>query len=169
MGRGKRVLVVFATGSGCTESVAGWVAEEAAGRGLEPVLRDAKDDPSPEGFAAVIVGSGMRAGKWHAAAEQWIKRHAEHLREVPCAVFSVGMRAADGDPGEGDGSARQAAAQAGVDPVATASLPGWFVPKRFSLPERLILKAMKTPEGDFRDEAAARAWAAQVLDAMGLS
>ncbi|MDI6712495.1 MAG: flavodoxin domain-containing protein [Anaerosomatales bacterium] len=166
---GRRVLVVFATGSGCTESVAGWVAEEAAARGLEPTLRDAKSDPSPEGFDGVAVGSGLRAGKWHGAAEQWLKRHAERLHEVPCAVFSVGMRAVAGDASEGEATARQAAERAGIEPAATASLPGWFFPKRFSLPERLILKAMKTPEGDFRDEAVVRAWAAQALDAMGLS
>lgn len=38
--------------------------------------------------------------------------------------------------------------------------------KKLSLPEKLILKAMKAPVGDFRDWEAITAWAAGIAEAL---
>jgi hypothetical protein len=52
--------------------------------------------------------------------------------------------------------------------VAIGLFPGMNMPKTFSLPERLIMKAMKAPEGDFRDPGAAAEWATELAPKLGL-
>jgi menaquinone-dependent protoporphyrinogen oxidase len=48
--------------------------------------------------------------------------------------------------------------QLDLTPVSTGLFPGWFFAERFGVMERLILKLMKTPRGDFRDLDAIRTW-----------
>jgi menaquinone-dependent protoporphyrinogen oxidase len=39
-------------------------------------------------------------------------------------------------------------------------------PEKLSLPEKLILKGVKAPTGDFRDWEAVRAWAQSIAEAL---
>ncbi len=55
--------------------------------------------------------------------------------------------------------ANEAPDAGGYDAVVVGLFAGMNEPKRFSLPERLILKAVKAPQGDFRDYEAVSVWA----------
>jgi menaquinone-dependent protoporphyrinogen oxidase len=44
---------------------------------------------------------------------------------------------------------------------------GKLVRKQLSFPERAIVAALRVPEGDFRDWAEIRQWAAGIADALG--
>jgi hypothetical protein len=47
-------------------------------------------------------------------------------------------------------------------PVATANFPGWVLMDRIPVHERLLLKSMRTPTGDFRDLDAVTAWGREI-------
>jgi menaquinone-dependent protoporphyrinogen oxidase len=46
-----------------------------------------------------------------------------------------------------------------ITPVSTALFPDKLDPKALSFPLRMMLKVMKTPEGDYRNWDAIRSWA----------
>ena len=53
-----------------------------------------------------------------------------------------------------------------VQPVDVGFFAGKVDPETLPLPSRLIVKALKSEEGDFRDWGAIREWAASVTPAL---
>ena len=160
------VLVVYGTKSGCTAGIAERIGATLSAAGVTADVKPAQEHPEPGGYDAVIVGSGVRAGMWHASAKQWLIGHAAELKERPVALFTACLTIAS-DPGkthEVRAYTDPLITESGVEPVDVGMFAGMNDPKAFSLPERLIMKAMKAPEGDFRDYEAVDAW---VRDVMG--
>jgi menaquinone-dependent protoporphyrinogen oxidase len=156
------ILVVYATKSGCTEGIAEQIANSLADTGASVDLKRAKDKPDPSAYDAIVVGSGIRVGNWHKAAKEWVAENAETLQQKPLAFFTCGMSVAEGKDDEARGYTDALIAESHVEPVDIGLFAGWNEPDKFSLPERLILKMVKAPSGDFRDMAAADAWARSV-------
>lgn len=165
-----RALVVYGTKSGCTKGIAEAIGEGLRSAGAEADVIAAEDKPDPSGYDAVIVGSGIRASLWHASAKQWLVGHAEALKTRPLALFTACLTM-HSNPEKADevrGYTDLLLKETGLEPVDIGLFPGMNVPKAFSLPERLIMKAMKAPEGDFRDPKAAAEWAAGLAPRLGL-
>ena len=76
-------------------------------------------------------------------------------------MFTLGLTPVLERPVEPDlrGATEAMLAECTVTPVDLAVFAGWNVPRRFRLSERLMLKVLKAPEGDFRDLPAIRRWA----------
>lgn len=162
-----KVLVVYATKSGCTRSIAEKIGETIAATGASVDVIEAGAAGAPTGYDAVVVGSGVRAGSWHGAARTWMTAHAPELRAVPVALFTCGLTAADAEKATDMlAYTEPLIAETGISPVSVGLFAGWFEPKRFGLIERTILKAMKSPEGDFRDLAAVARWADEVAPSL---
>lgn len=159
-----KALVVYGTGSGCTAGVAERIAKSLAQAGMSVEVAPARKAPAPVGVDAVIVGSGVRAGSWHAPARQWVVRNAAALAEMPVAMFTVGLTPVSdpGRAGELKAVTDPLCAETGVKPLDVGAFAGWNEPASFSFIERAILSAMKAPRGDFRDWDAIDAWAESV-------
>jgi len=165
-----KALVVYGTKSGCTKGIAEAIAEGLRSVGAEAYVVAAEDKPDPTGYDAVIVGSGIRAGMWHASAKQWLVGHAEALKTRPLALFTACLTM-HSNPEKADevrGYTDLLLKETGLEPIDIGLFPGMNLPKEFSLPERLVMKAMKAPEGDFRDLQAASAWGAAIAPRLGL-
>ncbi len=165
------VLVVYGTKSGCTAGIAEKIGEALAAGGATVDVKPAEDRPDPTGYDAIVVGSGVRASNWHGSAKKWVASNAETLKVKPTAFFSVGLTMA-ATPEKADAVRAYTdplIAETGVTPVAIGLFAGSYESKKFSLPERLIMKAMKAEEGDFRDFEAVAAWAVETTPLLGLS
>lgn len=165
------ILVGYSTTSGCTEAIASWIADELRTTGKQVDCIDLATNPDPTQYDAFVIGAGVRAGKWHGQAIRWLQTHAETLKTRPVATYSVCLNVVPKedrplDWGEIDKYATMTAQQTGVPLVAHTALPGWWEPKEFGFSERIIMKALKAPEGDFRDEDATRAWAREISDSL---
>ena len=165
-----KALVVYGTKSGCTKGIAEAIADGLRLAGAEADVVAADEKPDPTGYDAVIVGSGIRASLWHASAKQWLVGHAEALKARPLALFTACLTM-HSNPEKADEVRAYTdllLTETGLEPVDIGLFPGMNLPKTFSLPERLIMKAMKAPEGDFRDLDAAAEWATGVAPKLGL-
>ena len=95
-----KVLVAYATKTGCTAGVADKVGETLSGMGHEVDVASVLETPDPSGYDAVIVGSGIRIGSWHGSARQWTAGNADVLKEIArCVLHHVhdhGRRAREG-------------------------------------------------------------------------
>ncbi len=164
------VLVVYGTKSGCTKGIAERIGATLSEAGVIAEVKPAQDHADPSEYDAIIVGSGVRAGMWHAPVKQWLVANAAVLREKPVAFFTACLTMAT-DPEKADevrAYTDPLVSETGIEPVDVGLFAGMYDPKAFSLPERLIMKAMKAPEGDFRDYAAVDTWTRSTAESMGL-
>ena len=160
-----KVLVVYSTKSGCTEGVAKRIGAALACKPDASVeVVPAEEAPAAEDYDAVVVGSGIRVGQWHETARTWVSDNAAALRQVPVAFYTVGLMITNGAEKLPEVAAYAApvAEAAGITPIDTGLFAGWNQPGSFPLVERLVLKAMKAPVGDFRDWDAIDSWAEKV-------
>jgi len=165
----RKVLVTYATKSGSVTDIAERIGAKLAEAGAHVDVKPVQDAPDAAGYDAVILGSGVRVGNWHGAAKSWLTSSANALRSKPVAFFTVGLTITDASKAdEVRAYTDPLIKETGVQPTDVGLFAGWFVPKKFSLLERTIMKAMKAPEGDHRDFAAVDAWAAKTAQPLGV-
>ncbi len=164
-----KVLVVYATKSGCTQGIGERIGADLAKHGVTVDIVPAKAAGDPVGYDVVVLGSGVRAGRWHADARKWAEAHGGALREMPVAFYTCGLTMTDkGKSDEVRAYTDPIIAATGIKPVDIGLFAGWNEPEKFGFAERTVMSLMKAPEGDFRDWVAIDAWAETVASATGI-
>jgi menaquinone-dependent protoporphyrinogen oxidase len=85
-----KVLVAYASKMGGSKEIAEGIGTALADRGLPVDVSAAENADAPSGYDAVIVGSGLYAGRWRKPARRFVKKNAAALRERPVWFFSSG-------------------------------------------------------------------------------
>jgi menaquinone-dependent protoporphyrinogen oxidase len=161
---GRRVLVAYASKAGSTAQVADAVARRLADAGLTVDVRRARNVRSMDGYAAVIVGSAIRAGRWLSEASGFVKNHREALAARKTAFFTLCMTLQQDTPEHREKvAAYLKPVREILEPDEIEFFAGKMDYRKLALAPRLIVKHMRVPEGDFRDWHAIGAWA----DALG--
>lgn len=164
-----RVLIAYATRAGSTETVAQAVAEALRSEGLEVDVKPVRAVTSLAGYTGVIVGSAIRAGKPMAEVIAFVEKHEQKLSRVPVAYFVVCLTMKDDtDENRCTVAAYLDALRArtpDVKPVDVGLFAGVMNSARLPFLLRLLIRAMKAPDRDFRDWEAIRTWAAGVAPA----
>jgi menaquinone-dependent protoporphyrinogen oxidase len=152
------VLVAYASKHGSTEGIAQAIADRLRELG-EPVEVESVDQIGDlEEFRAVVLGSAVYAGSWMKEAVEFVHRSAEGLAERPVWLFSSGPLGTDVEDEEEQ--PRQLEEMGGIiGPVDHRMFFGALDRSKLGFGERMMVKAVKAPEGDFRDWAAIRGWA----------
>ncbi|MBR2834157.1 MAG: hypothetical protein IKE43_00380 [Coriobacteriales bacterium] len=163
----KQVLVIYATSSGCTATIARRIADDLIGFAANPTVVSMIEMPSiNKDFDAVIFGSGMRLGKWHKEARVWMQNNFDYLVRVPVACFSVGLLSANEHESAQAQAQRelesQVSATGGIHPVGMVALPGWKRNEGFTKMEQIALRVYPLGDGDYRDWDKVDEWVLQV-------
>ena len=112
----------------------------------------------------MVIGSGVYAGNWLAPARDLIARCATQLHELPVWLFSSGPM---GDPPRPAGDPSGVAAlMTLIEPRGHRVFPGRLESADLGFGEKLIVKAVRAPFGDFRDWPATEAWAREIAVAL---
>jgi len=162
-----KVLVAYASRCGSTGGVAEAIGEVLCEGGVAADVRLAKDVTDLSGYQAVIVGSAIRMGAWLPEAMKFVETHQDVLSRIPVAYFAVCMTLEE----DTEENRRTVAAyldpiRERVQPVDVGLFAGAMDYNKLPFIYRLIVKALKSPEGDFRDWDAIRAWAANARPAL---
>ncbi len=164
-----RVLVAYASKYGATKEIAERVGETLRQAGLEANVAPANRAGEVTGYDAVVLGSAVYAGQWLKEAATLLEANERHLSGRPVWLFSSGPTG-KGDPVELMKGWRFPTAQ---QPVADRVRPrdiaffhGEIDVKKLNFAERLLVKGIKAPVGDFRDWDAITAWAAGIADSL---
>lgn len=118
----------------------------------------------PGEYDAYIIGSAVYMGNWLKAAREFVDRHAAELRACPTWLFSSGPI---GDPAKPEGDPQ------GLPPILEKVAPrehrlfaGRLDWARLNLAEKAIVTMLKAPQGDYRNLADVRVWAAEIGEAL---
>lgn len=158
----QRVLVAFASKHGATEEIAHKIGDTLGAAGLTIDVLPVDQVKDVQAYAAVILGSAVYVGQWRKEAAKFLTEQEQALARRPVWLFSSGPTG-EGDPVELMQGFRfperlQPVADR-VGPRDIAFFHGALDPQRLSLGEKLVVKGVKAPLGDFRDWHAIAAWA----------
>jgi len=104
-----KVLIAYGSRFGSTEEISIKIYEILEEQGIETSLINlkkvkSKDWPSLESFDGVLVGSGIRIGRWTKEAKAFLKKNREELENKSLGLF---VSCADAAVPETIGKARQ--------------------------------------------------------------
>lgn len=164
-----QVLVAYATKYGATAEIAekiGQVLREA-GLHVDVLPVDRVSDLTP--YKAVVLGSAVYVGQWRKEAATFLEDNEKELAERPVWLFSSGPTG-EGDPvqlmkGFRFPETLQPIADR-IQPRDIAFFHGALDMKELSLAEKLVIKGIKAPVGDFRDWETISSWAVAIADAL---
>jgi menaquinone-dependent protoporphyrinogen oxidase len=152
------ILVAYASKHGATEGIAQHIARGLSEAGKEAETRsvtEVDDLGEPE---AVVIGSAVYAGSWRKEAVEFVDAHAEELARLPVWLFSsgpLGEQVADDE----EQPKQLAEIRERISPRGHKVFFGALDAGKLSFGERMIVKAVKAPEGDFRNWDEIAGWA----------
>jgi menaquinone-dependent protoporphyrinogen oxidase len=153
------ILVAYASKLGSTADVAQAIGEQLTARGFLVDVMRVNDVENVAPYGSLILGSAVRMGRWLPEATGFLETHADSPAIKSVSYFTVCMTLQEDTP------ENRALAQAITGPARALRKPaaeGYFGGRmdysQLSILEQLILRAKKTPEGDFRNWDAIRAW-----------
>lgn len=149
------VLVTYASKHGSTAEIAGHIAARLRQMGEDAEVRpvEAVEDLNP--YVGVVIGSAVYFGSWMKEATAFVATQHDALTARPVWLFSSGPTGETPQPDPKQVTELKAA----IRPRDHRMFGGALERHKLSLPERVIIKGVKAPEGDFRDWAEIDAWA----------
>lgn len=152
------VLVTYASKHGSTEEIAQRIAGSLRSSGREVVVQPVPPEGSVAAYEAVIVGSAVYTGHWMKPAAEFVRRHRDVLSARPVWLFSSGPVG----PQELPEAVEAAELRTLVSARGHRTFAGALRGDRLSSFERLMVRAVRAPQGDFRDWDDVDAWAAGI-------
>jgi menaquinone-dependent protoporphyrinogen oxidase len=152
------ILVAYASKHGATEGIAQHIARSLNEAGREADARSVTDVHEFGAPDAVVIGSAVYAGSWRKEAVEFVESHADELARLPVWLFSsgpLGEQVADDE----EQPRQLAEIRARISPRGHKMFFGALDAGKLSFGERMMVKAVKAPEGDFRNWDAIRDWA----------
>jgi menaquinone-dependent protoporphyrinogen oxidase len=160
----KKVLVAVASRYGATDQIAERIAATLSDRGYEVSRRRVEDAGRPSDFDAVVLGSGVYAGHWLKQASAFVEANRDDLAGRPVWLFSSGPIGEPPMPTEEPLDVSRLMELTGAR--GHKVLLGKLDRKRLSLPEKVVVMALRVKDGDFRDWEAVRDWANEIAGAL---
>lgn len=159
-----KTLVTVASRHGATGEIGEVIAGILRDAGLAVQSRPPAEVTSLDDFDAVILGSGVYAGRWIDDARRFAQRHHAELQAKPVWLFSSGPIGEPLAPTEESADGVRIAREVSARDHRTFA--GRIDPDGLSWVERTITRMVKAPDGDFRDWEAVRAWADEIASAL---
>jgi menaquinone-dependent protoporphyrinogen oxidase len=160
-----KILVVAASKHSSTDQIA-----EAIGRTLRDLghivqVCDFGEVGDIAPYDAAIIGSAIYMGHWLVEARQFVDKNQASLSAMPVWLFSSGPLGHD-DPQPRDIPANLQELMQAVKARDHKTFAGALDKSKLGMGERLVVKMVKGPEGDFRDWEAIRGWAGEIAAAL---
>ena len=164
-----KTLVTYASKHGATAEIANKIAGVLQDSGLSAEVLPMERVSDLGSYGAVILGSAVYMGQWRKEAAAFLENHKNALAGRAVWVFSSGPTG-QGDPVELLKGWRLPEALRPIadhiQPRDIAVFGGALDAAKLGFFERMILKMVKAPTGDFRDWAAITAWAQGIAAAL---
>ena len=156
----KKILITYASKAGSTAETAARMGEMLAGQNAQVDVLPAEKVGDLSAYQAVVLGSAIRMGQLLPEVVKFVEANQAVLQQKSFNVFFLCMTLEKDTPENRQTvSAYLEPVRALVKPASEGMFAGVMEPKKLSLLERMMMKAMKTPVGDFRNWEQINAWA----------
>jgi menaquinone-dependent protoporphyrinogen oxidase len=159
------VLVAYASKHGSTQGIAERIAEKLRQLGIQAEARPVEEVSDPGSYQALVIGSAIYYGSWLKEATEWVRRNRAVEASLPVWLFSsgpLGTEVQDTEP-----QPKEMAEFEAIAPRDQRIFFGALDSSRLSFAERMMVKAVRAPAGDFRDWQAIEDWAASIARDLG--
>ena len=170
----KKILIVYASKCGSTAEVAQALCQDLLHSGAAVEVLPVREVRSLKGVDAVVIGTAIRMGKPLGEANRFVNQFKADLKQIPTAVFSVGVAMNEDTPAartEAAGYIAPLVANLSKN-AATATFGGKLDYKTLPALFRFMFSkdtSGKLHEGDWRNWDAIDAWADTLPAALGLT
>jgi len=156
-----RVLVTYATKHGSTREIAEAIAATISGHGIVAEVLPVEDVAEIGSYDAVVLGSAIYMGRWLKEATEFTRRHRASLAERPLWLFSSGPLGTEVVDNEEQPKELSELLEM-LEPRDHRLYYGALTRDALGFGERMVVKAVRAPEGDYRDWDEIQAWAAAI-------
>ncbi|MGA7987564.1 MAG: flavodoxin domain-containing protein [Candidatus Dormiibacterota bacterium] len=160
-----KVLIVYGTKMGGTAGIASMLGEAILSCGVHADVVRAEDAGPARGYDAVIVGSGLYAGRWRHPARQFVARNAKALLDIPTWFFSSGPLDDSARMNPIPASRQVARLMARVGARGHMTFGGRLLPDAKGFPASSMAR---TRAGDWRDPEQITAWGRRIVEQLRL-
>jgi menaquinone-dependent protoporphyrinogen oxidase len=161
-----KVLVTHASKHGSTGEIAGFIARTLTELGHDVDCLPVDAAPDPERYEAVVLGSAVYIGSWLAEATSFARGNADSLARRPVWLFSSGPMGTELDDAE-EQPKEMDELRNRITPRDHRVFFGVLDPKKLGFGERMVVKAIRAPVGDFRNWEDIREWTEGIAEALG--
>ena len=160
-----KILVTFASKHGSTEEIAVRIGDIIANNGHAVDVRNVENVSDISDYEIVILGSAVYIGQWRKSAARFLKENEVALTEKRVWLFSTGPTG-DGDPvelmkGWNFPEGLQATADK-TQPKDIKVFHGVLDEAKLNTLEKMTIKMVKAPIGDFRKWNDVEEWAKSI-------
>jgi menaquinone-dependent protoporphyrinogen oxidase len=164
-----KVLIAYATKHGSTTEIADKIAETLVSAGVHAVALPVEHIGDLNSYSAVVLGSAVYAGHWCKEATAFLKAHEAQLAQRPVWIFSSGPTG-EGDPAELMQGWRfpqeLLTVIQRVHPRDIALFHGEIDENKLNVFEKMIVKGVKAPAGDYRNWRDIVTWSRQIAESL---
>jgi len=160
-----RVLVAYASKHGSTGGVAEAIVERLRELEVGADACSVDDVEDLSGVDAIVLGSAIYAGSWIKSAVDFAERNRDTLEQLPLWLFSVGPLGEEVKDEE-EQPKQLAQLRDELHPRDHRVFFGALDRSKLSFPERMIAKAVRAPDGDFRDWDEIKGWAGEIAGSL---
>jgi len=158
-------LVAYASRHGSTQEIAEFIAETLRSLGMEADCQPVGRAPDPRRYEGVVLGSAVYVGSWLPDATAYARGNAEDLAERPVWLFSSGpfgnqVLDQEEQPKELEELRNR------ISPRDHRVFFGALDMDKLAFEERMVVKAMGAPAGDFRDWDNIRSWTEDIASSL---
>jgi menaquinone-dependent protoporphyrinogen oxidase len=164
-----KILVAYATKYGSTREIAEKIGKVIREANYAVDVTPVDEISDLREYDAVILGSAVYVGQWRKEAADFLKANEEDLAKRQVWLFS------SGPTGKGDPEELMAGFHfpQALQPVADRIQPrdivffhGALDLKKLGLPEKVVVKGIKAPVGDYRDWDEITSWAKSIVEVL---
>ena len=161
----KDILVTYASKHGSTAEIAEKIHEIMTDKELLCDLQAVENITSISDYTTIVLGSAVYMGQWRKSTVKFLKKHAEELSTKKVWLFSTGPTG-EGDPVELlKGWKYPDALKDTVDKIHPREIMvfhGALDETKLNTFEKMTIKMVKAPVGDFRDWKSVEQWANKI-------
>jgi menaquinone-dependent protoporphyrinogen oxidase len=165
----KKVLVTYATKYGSTADIAARIGQVLSEAGLQNEVLPVNNTANSNDYDAIVLGSAVYDGQWRKEVAAFLKSNEQVLTGKPIWLFSSGPTG-EGDPVEFlQGWRYPASLQPVIEHIKPRDITvfhGNIDISRLNFIQKLSIKNVKAPIGDFRKWDDVNAWANSIADSL---
>jgi menaquinone-dependent protoporphyrinogen oxidase len=132
---------------------------------MEAEFRQVESVTDLESYSAVVIGSAVYYGSWMKEASEFVRRNRTVLAARPVWLFSSGPLGAEVKDDEPQPKELREMQEA-IHPRDHHIFFGALDHNQLSFMERMVVKGVRAPEGDYRDWNEIEAWAESIVRAL---